>query len=315
MKPVDIKNLSERSLQDSMAEVMSPHVIDVADHEDALVEEMSCDRVATGIKLPWGKTHSLVRLREGEYSVFCGPSGHFKSTLSFQICLWAMVEVKIGILSMEMRRSDVQMIFSQQAAGNINPSEEFRRRLMRWQRGRMLFFDYFGMIDPIRALGVMRYMLGKGCKLVVVDSMMLCKVTDDLDAEKAFVAEIARLSEEFKAHIMVVHHTRKLSNERGGDLGTPTRSDVRGSGAITDLASSLFIVWNDKQKAALLRKRDEYDFPLTDRETEYVNSRPCQKLIVCKQRHSPFEGAISLFKHPSRQFLSTNRKEAIPFEF
>lgn len=290
------------------------NIIDFSEHEDELIEEMASNRELTGIKLPWGKTHSIVRLREGEYSVLCGQSGSFKSTLSCMIVLFAMRETKCGICSMEMRRGDVQKILTQQAAGTLDPPEEYRRRLLQWERGRLLFFDHYGMISAKRIIMVIRYMLSEGCKLVVVDSLMLCGVTDDLDQEKEFVAYLAKISEEFSAHIMVLHHTRKLSEQRGGDLGTPSRSDIRGSGAITDLASSIFITVSDKKKADLKRKKFEYDLELTPDEEQYL-TRPCQRFIVCKQRHSQFEGSISLYKHPSRQFLGENRKEAIPFEF
>tara|TARA_B100001105_G_C22380424_1_gene439394 strand:+ start:995 stop:1951 length:957 start_codon:yes stop_codon:yes gene_type:complete len=317
VKPNEIREFSVPSLQVAAGDALAHQVIDLADHEDDLIEEMAADRSITGIKLPWEKTHELVRLREGEYSVFCGQSGHFKSTLAFQIALWAMREAKVGIASMEMRRSDVEDIFCQQAAGDMAgeiPSESFKRQLLRWQKGRMLLFDHFGMIQPLKILGVLRNMLNRGCELVILDSMMLCNVTDNLDAEKAFCAELAKLSDEFCAHIMVIHHTRKLSREQGGVTGTPTRDDVRGSGAITDLASSLFIVVNDKYKADLLRRKNAYGVTLSEKESKYVETRPCQRLIVSKQRHNTFEGSIGLYKHPSRQFLSKPSAEAMNFE-
>ena len=56
-----------------------------------------------GFSLPWAKTDGHFAVRLGECSVFTGVSGHGKSMMLSQICLYLMNYTKVLIASMEMK--------------------------------------------------------------------------------------------------------------------------------------------------------------------------------------------------------------------
>jgi twinkle protein len=73
----------------------------------------------------------------------------------------------------------------------------------------------------------------------------------------------------------------------------PGKFDIKGSGAITDLADNVFIVWRNKAKEAAIRAGDDYS-----------PDDPDALLILDKQRHGETEGRYRLFfDRSSLQYL------------
>jgi len=157
-------------------------------------------------------------------------------------------------------------------------------------------------------------MASLGCELVILDCLIMVKgITRDAEKENAFISTLTQLAKALGIHVALVHHIRKP--ERGGDEYIPTRFDLRGSSDIGDMASTVVIVWNDKKRAALERKKHHQT--LKADEEEYLK-RPGQRLIVAKQRNGAFEGTIGLsikpdamqFYHRRPMFLDIPRLAA-----
>lgn len=294
------EDFTNQELQAIFAKAESHAVRSIGEFTDQVLELIERPHEVRGIKLPWGKTHGLVRLRPKEASIWAGINGHRKTTLLNQVALWATREVPVGIASLEMPVEGLVKSMVTQAAGATSPTREFTTKLVQRLHRQMWFYDRIGSIPPIEALGAIHALSMAGCKLVVLDSLAMCRVTDDMERERLFMAELTSLAKALDIHIAVVHHVRKPQS--GGDEFVPSRFDVKGSGAIVDIVQNLFICWANKARAEAERKVS-LGYTLTDREQECLDKQPDQKLIVAKQRFAEFEGPISLWHHPSRQFV------------
>lgn len=304
-------DFTNQDLQELFAKSEALSVRSINDLLDDVQELVAAGTEAKGIRMPWSKTHPIVRLRTKEISIFCGINGHRKSTLLNQIALWATQEVPVGIASLEMPVEDLARMMVTQASANDKPSPEWITKLFSKLSDRLWFYDRLGSVPPLEIMGAVHALSQKGCKLIVIDSLSMCRVSDDMERERLFMSELTSLAKALDVHIALVHHVRKPQS--GGDEYVPTRFDVKGNGAIVDLCQNLFITWANKARARVERKL-EHGMTITDKEQQLLDDEPDQKLIVAKQRHAEFEGQINLWHHPSRQFTSNKHRTPMHLE-
>lgn len=302
-------DFTNQDLQAVLAKAEAQSLRALSEFVDSISDTIERGGRAEGFKLPWDKTHDLVRLRRKEVSVWCGINGHRKSTLLNHVALGITKETPVGIASLEMPAERLAAMLITQAAGNPSPTQGYINELAQKIGRKVWFYDRLGSVPPLEILGACHAMQQAGCGLIVVDSLSLCQVSDDMERERVFMAELVSLAKALDVHIALVHHVRKPQS--GGDEYVPTRFDVKGSGSIVDLAQNLFICWANKAKARVERKVD-MRMTLTDKEQEILDE-PDQKLIVAKQRFAEFEGQINLWAHPSRQFTSNSKREAVHY--
>lgn len=305
-------DFSDNRVAEFLAEQESQDIRRADDFRFEVLELIQNGDTLTGITLPWSKTHDKVRLREGEVSVWAGINGHMKSMLLGQVAMHAARDVTIGIASFEMPVAATLRRMAQQASCTTETSTRFANDFLTWAGERMWFYNRLDSVPANRVLGCVLHMGEKlGCKLVVVDSLMMCGVTDDMERERKFMAQLTALAKSLKIHVAIVHHVRKP--HKGDDSYIPSRFDVKGNGAIVDLASSLFLCWNNKKKREYQNRLDRGQTLSIAEQEEYAND-PDQLLIVAKQRHAAFEGNISLWIHPCMQFTSRSDRAAVPFD-
>jgi len=204
---------------------------------------------------------------------------------------------------------NLAVLMATQAAGTTSPPRDYVNRIMESLGRKLWFYDRLGSVPPLEILGAVHAMHQQGCRLIVVDSLSMCQVSDDMERERVFMAELTSLAKALNVHIALVHHVRKPQS--GGDEYVPTRFDVKGSGSIVDLTQNLFLCWANKAKARVERKV-ELGMTLTDKEQEVLEQAD-QKLIVAKQRFAEFEGHINLWHHPSRQFCESKHRNSVPY--
>lgn len=304
-------DFTDQELQAILAKAEANSVRSIGEFQDAVIESLKNPTHLQGIRFPWSKTHDSVRLRGGEVSIWAGINGHRKSTLLNQVALWATREVPIGIASLEMPAEGLARMMVSQAGGVVNPTANFATQILQRLNRKVWFYDRLGSVPPLEILGAVHAMSEKGCKLIVIDSLSMCRVTDDMERERLFMAELTSLAKALDVHVALVHHVRKP--HQGGDEYVPTRFDVKGSGSIVDLTQNLFICWANKKRKRI-QQRVDMGHPITPDEQSVLDSECDQKLIVAKQRHAEFEGVISLWHHPSRQFTSDKSVRAVQLE-
>lgn len=267
-----------------------------------------------GVRLPWSDTHDKVRLGYGDVSIWAGINGHMKSLVLGQVAFHSAKEHPVGVASFELRVAKTIQRMIRQAAATKNPAIRYANDFMTWTNEKMAFYNRLDSVPANRVLACVYHMATDlGCRLVVVDSLMMVSgVAGDAENERKFMADLTALAKGLDIHIALVHHVRK-GDQRNGEYYIPKKEDVKGNGAIMDLAALGVVCWNNKKKKEY-RARIEFGDTLDlDEQDEYENA-PDQLLSIVKHRHGEFEGKIPLWIHESTQFTADRRRFAVPFD-
>ena len=259
--------------------------------ESTLNSYFSGNLYSKGCDLPWsGATH--ISLRPSEVSLWAGVNGHGKSLLLGQVVLGLIQqEQKCLIASFEMRPEITLARMTRQATGMKQPTASFVKDFMEWKKDQLYLYDHHGMVDTMQMLAVCRYAAKElGIQHLVIDSLMKCvRGEDDFNGQKDFVNALCSIARDTGMHIHLVHHMRKTNNEK--EIGG--KFDLKGSGAITDQADNVFIVWKNKEKNQAQMAGEMVD-----------NTIPDAMLICEKQRNGEWEGRVSLwFDYKSQQYV------------
>lgn len=260
-----------------------------------------------GDKMPWEKTHELVRLRPGELSIWGGMSGHKKSMLLGWVManLAKSYESPAAIASLEMPPAETLLRMARQCTG-CYPSTEAMGEFLQWADTRFAIYDELRAVNFHRILGFVYYCAKElNYRHIVIDSLTKCGISPkDTEKEKEFLDKLQWAAKTTGCHVHLVAHVRKPSG--AGEEYIPNKFDIRGAGEITDLADNVFICWSNKRRAEILSKADRYGKTSLDpSDMEFLNNSVDQKLIVAKQRDGDFEGTINLFfDRRSLQFVA-----------
>lgn len=261
---------------------------------DDVVAHFHDPRGPIGQKLPWPKTHGLIRFRPGEVTLWSGFNGSGKSLVLGQVCLGLVAQKQVVcIASMEMKPATTLARICRQAYGDAVPDVEFIREFHSITNRRLWLYDQQGSVKVDKMLAVVRYCADQ-IKVghVVIDSLMKCGLPeDDYNAQKAFIDGLTVAARDYGVHIHLVAHSRKGRDE----FAPPGKMDVKGTGAITDQVDNVITVWRNKAK-----ERDLED-------GKHDRSREPDALLICdKQRNGEWEGKVQLWFHPvSTQFVES----------
>lgn len=247
------------------------------------------DEAALGVFLPWPTVGRKVMLRPSELSIWTGINGHGKSQMLGQVMLHAAEQGERALIaSLEIKPRKTLYRMTRQFLASAEPQLEEVRRAMSWLGDRVWVFDITGTSKADQLLSAIRYARKRyGVTQIVIDSLMKCGIAeDDYNAQKAFVEALCDFKNDAEVHIHLVAHARKGQDESQA----PGKLDVKGAGAITDLADNVFSVWRNKGKENGKNGADA----------------PDAVLFVEKQRNGEWEDSTYLwFDRPSMQFVDS----------
>jgi twinkle protein len=244
-----------------------------------------------------------LQFRPGEVTVWAGYNGHRKSMLTSQVILDMCVQrQRVLLASLEMAPSRTMARMSRQAAAVEKPADATIQRFHEWTDGRLWLFDHVGRIDPEQCLALCRYFADKhkGQHVFIDSMMMVCGSEEHLDEQKQFVTTLCRTAVETGLHLHLIAHCRKPSN--GDDSDPPTKYDVKGTGAISDQASNVVMVWADRKKAA----QQNAGIPVDQ-------TTPNSYATIEKQRNGSFEGRLQLWFHGDSLRFTATRQGPEPY--
>jgi twinkle protein len=255
-----------------------------------------------GFDPPWRKMP--FRFRRSELSIWTGVNSHGKSLLLNYLMLTAMRQgERVCIASLEMPGEKTGVRLIRQITGTSSPSLNEIRGALEWLEMKAWIFNLVGTAKVQKLLEAFEFAYKRyGVRQFVVDSLMKCGLAeDDYNGQKALVETLCDFVNTTEAHIHLVAHARKHENE-DYQVG---KMDVKGTGAISDLAWNCFTVWRNKKKELAL---DEYretgeitlmqkgdgrkSRPMT---IEEVSSLPDAMLICDKSRNEEWEGKVRLY--------------------
>ena len=257
-----------------------------------------------GYRTPWDKTHGKILFRPEELSVWTGINGHGKSQFLGHITL-AMMEqgARVCIASLELKPKRLLQRLTRQAGTIDVPSPEYIRVIHQWYEDKLWLFDLVGTAKAKRLLEVFLYARQRyGIDVFIIDSFMKLDIAeDDYKAQKALVEQLCDFKNQHNCQIHIVVHPRKGADESQ----PPSKLDIKGTGAISDLADNCFSVWRNKEKESLLRDQASGTV-LTEKEIDKLKCSDC--IWYCdKQRNSDGDGEGRFgfwFDHRSLQYLS-----------
>lgn len=260
---------------------------------------------------PWEKLNHNFSFRESELSLFNGVNGHGKSQVVGHVALEAMRQgVRCCIASMELKPKILLKRLTRQATCLKLPPVNEIEGAFDFYNEKLWLFNLTGTAKADKILEIFSYANKRyGIKFFVIDSLMKCGIGEtDYDGQKEFMDKLCDFKNKHNAHIALVTHSRKGDSEE-----KPTgKMDVKGTGAVTDLADNVFIIWRNKAKERALQNSEEN---LTDREKAALQE-PGAVLILDKQREGEgWEGKIGLeFDQQSNQYMNFGTQK-YPFNY
>ncbi|MDV7393147.1 bifunctional DNA primase/helicase, partial [Arthrospira platensis SPKY1] len=287
-------------------------------YTDQVVEMFHPNGDEPGFYSPWEKTTYLFKFRPAELTIINGVNGHGKSEVMGHLMLAAMDQgERVCIASMELQPKRLLHRLMRQACAVTGavPTPEYIRAGMHWTEEKLWLFDVTGTAKAKRILEVFEYAHKRyGIKTFVVDSLMKCGIAeDDYNGQKAFIEALCDFKNKYSLHIFLVTHSRKGESEE-----KPTgKMDIKGTGAISDLADNVFVIWRNKPKERDIQRLEKGEFrgkenPQTA--LEEAHAKPDAVLYCCKQRNGDWEGAIGLHFCPyTKQYLNSQSDKPKPY--
>lgn len=281
-----------------------------ADFADAIWAEYN--RTDEGILLPWPKTHETIKLRPGELSIWAGINGHGKSAVVGNVVGYAaMGGTRCCVASMEWRTPLWLARMGRQIAGTSRPTRAFSDHIAEQYRDSLWVFDVAGSAKAGRILEVFAYARRRyRIELFVIDNLTKCGFADDDYAgQKKFVEALADFARMNDCHVCLVAHMRKSDSEDApsGKMG------VKGSGGITDMATTVFEIWRNKAREKALAREAATQIPLPEKYQPDGECGADTLLLVLKQNATGNEPTVRLwFDKASTQFLAGSSHNARP---
>lgn len=281
-----------------------------ADFADAIWAEYN--RTDEGILLPWPKTHETIKLRPGELSIWAGINGHGKSAVVGNVVGYAaMGGTRCCVASMEWRTPLWLARMGRQIAGTSRPTRAFSDHITEQYRDSLWVFDVAGSAKAGRILEVFAYARRRyRIELFVIDNLTKCGFADDDYAgQKKFVEALADFARMNDCHVCLVAHMRKSDSEDApsGKMG------VKGSGGITDMATTVFEIWRNKAREKALAREAATQIPLPEKYQPDGECGADTLLLVLKQNATGNEPTVRLwFDKASTQFLAGSSHNARP---
>ena len=200
-----------------------------------------------GYTMPFEKTWNNVLFRPGDLSVWTGTNGHGKSLLLGYLMLHCIKQgAKVCMASLEMKPTDLSERLIRQFTTLEKPSKDYMEFFYDWANHSLFLYNHVGTVNGDKLLSDFKYANQRyGVDVFLIDSLMKCGLAeDDWNAQKIFLDKICDLKNELNCHIHLIAHPRK--GEKNSDC--KDKLDVKGSGAITDLANNVFSVYRNVNK-------------------------------------------------------------------
>ncbi len=263
-----------------------------------------------GVQLPWDKLIGALCLDYGATSILAGWNSCGKSTMIGHIITHAAaLDVKCCIASLEFRSSRYFSWLTRQCTHKPVPEMDDIRKAMDWMGESMWAFDSPGEAKVEKILEVFSYAHSRyGTRLFVLDNFSKLSLpgNDENKSQKEAITKITEFALSTNTHVIVAAHSRKKFNEND-QVG---KLDIKGSGAITDLADIVLLLHRNKKKENALRDpRKMAELELAEQVD--IHEQPDAFLTCEKNRHGEDEPHLHLW-FDKQSHLYTEERNGMP---
>ncbi len=267
------------------------------------------ESIQNAIYLPWKKSEGYVA-RIGEVTLLAGENGSGKTQAVGNIMLAGFAQDEVfGVASMEMSPKMLLGRLTRQATGMSKPKKEFLNQVSKYFDDNLWLYKKKGIASKDKILSSFLYLNKRyGVRYFVIDSLAKCGFDeDDYRAQKNFIDEIEAFVDDNQCHIFLVHHLRKAEAKYVDK--PPSKSDVKGTGAIMDMIDNAILWWRNRPKEDFLNDPEP---PITEKKAREKYDAKMQMMkrasdaimVIAKQRNGDWEGKVPLwFDRDSYQFL------------
>jgi twinkle protein len=250
-----------------------------------------------GATLPWAGLQDKVRLPGGHLSIWAGINFHGKSSMLKQFAIHlAKSGEKVCCAFLEETPEESMADVTQLAIPDVDVREcdDYIDVACNWASGKIWLYNQTRMMDPQRVLALIAYAAKeKRCTHFILDSLMRTGLAqDDYEGQRVFANQLTNYAMQLNIHIHLVHHIVKVDETQ-----VPGRESIRGTGALTDQAHHVFIVWRDVNE-------------------DKAFDAPDGLLVIAKNRGirpANWIGKVQMFMHKSGQFMRNKHDEPMLF--
>ena len=264
-----------------------------------------------GITTPW-KNFDF-RFQPGTFNIIMGQSGSGKSQVTQQLMLHATrdgaaeVPQRALLWSAEMTNEAIVARFVQLAGGVKQPSRDYFNKILDYLAERIWIYKRTDRVTVDELLGIAKFAQRKlGVTMFVIDSLVKIHTpmanSNNLNMVQTDLADkLAIFARDSGMVIILVAHARKGENERQ----RVDKFSLKGSGGISDMASSLFAmnrnIVKSEIKKGLVGTR-------TPEQVEQELAKPDAYLENLKNREGGVMDSISLWFNEAGQFVDNPSK-------
>jgi twinkle protein len=259
-----------------------------------------------GYPIHFANNEHAIRFRHSEVTIWTGENHTGKSEILNQFILSQTAAEKSFIMSPEMPLYRTTQYMCQQACAVEKPRIDQIDKFLDYIHERIYLLDQESTFLPQDVLDLIRYVHSEyGVFHIVIDSLMKCGMNENDDHAKIkwFVDQLCVLAKNLKIHIHLVAHSKKPQ----GHGGRPSRYDIKGTGAISDLVDNVIIMWRNEEKE---KKIDEGVSHANELE---LDQQPDARMIIEKQRHgTSWKGAVNLWHDSASRSFRDQKHEFQP---
>ena len=224
------------------------------------------DDLKDSIEYPWKALQNKTKgIRHGELYVFTSGSGMGKSTIIRELEYYFGIQKRelCGIIALEesTRKTGLELmsLFLNRRLllnpGSTTEQERSRAFNETLGTGKFFLYDHFGSLNSDNLLSKIRYMIvALGCKRIFLDhlSIVVSGMDNDEDggerkAIDKLMTNLRSLVEETGATMFVVSHLKRPEKKGHEEGGQVSLSQLRGSGAIAQLADMVIGLERNQQ--------------------------------------------------------------------
>ena len=224
------------------------------------------DDLKDSIEYPWKALQNKTKgIRHGELYVFTSGSGMGKSTIIRELEYYFGIQKRelCGIIALEesTRKTGLELmsLFLNRRLllnpGSTTEQERSRAFNETLGTGKFFLYDHFGSLNSDNLLSKIRYMIvALGCKRIFLDHLSIVVSGMDNDeyggerkAIDKLMTNLRSLVEETGATMFVVSHLKRPEKKGHEEGGQVSLSQLRGSGAIAQLADMVIGLERNQQ--------------------------------------------------------------------